>query len=408
MATKQTDLMKAMAQSAAAENQAESTSTTSASKGRSLKSALKSTTIANKNAAILSSLFEKLGKLKPDQQSEFIIYLLKMNNVEWKLVGQTNEKIDAGCDLRIKKIEEGSQNVNNIKRINEHREFLKAVRKMITLSPAEANFVSPANLLKSPLASTFREIGDLGSMAYVKMGDKDTLEMAQSPWVPKVLDHETYTVLVAARQIKVFELITSKKPAGSTEVPEDTHIKDINSSLHHPRQWMTIINPRKALTCRGKDGRNLTKEEKTELLNWVAEMEGAIILLSGEKNAARFTLDRFDDDGNITKYWEQMVEAYKYLNEKIIKLKGPNAGKSEYTPWSDIEATEYNAANFFSQHGLDINSGSEEDDTAPVSSSTAPPSSEPNPAPEPKTTEKKGKEVEKPAVVGNKKKKNAQ
>jgi len=298
---------------------------------------LASSSLANNNNNTMNSLRKAIGDVK--EPGKLFLILVKLNEIEWKQVGLTETSIDSGFDARKKTIKDGSNNSVALKRLEDHRVLVKEASKLISLTAPEANFMSVSNLLKTDFRDYLNQLPDLFAMAYVKSGTRDTLEWAHNQWVPKVLDWKNYQSGLESRYEKICKLLKAGK-AGNKPVDPKTHISQINPLEHAPRQWCAWVNPRRILKCRGLQGEPLTLEQKSRIKNWVASIEICVFKL-GRVEPVKFDLTRFDKDGNKTLYWKSLVEAYVNLNAKIVNIKGPNEGKTQFVGWDAVDVGSY-------------------------------------------------------------------
>jgi len=275
--------------------------------------------------------------------------LVKLNEIEWSVVGAPTNIIDDFIAKRTKAVQDGSKSETSLKRLAAHKEILLSVNKMIQLSDAERKFFSMGNVLQSNFGSWFKELSHFGMKAYVMVGERPSLEYAQNPWVAKVTPWQVYTHSLETRYTKIFNLL-AYKVAGSVVPPDDALIADIHAANHDPRYWCTWVDPRKALKCRNPHGVALTSQDKETILGWVASSEMAIIKLA-RMTPVEFTLDRFDN-GLKTPYWKQLTDAYQLLNDRILKVKNVASGFVTYLPWNDTPVS-YSSPNWYTDNARD-------------------------------------------------------
>lgn len=286
----------------------------------------------NKNNVTLNSLIEKIDDV--ENKPLFFLYLMKLNAVEWKQIGDTETETEEAFTRRRKKVVTGSANEGALKRLEEHQDIMKEVSKMIQLNNKERGFMTVANLMKSSLKPLLMDSEKLFGRAYVKMGDRSTLEWVHNRWIPKIIPLTKFIHLAEARYMRVIRLITAGK-AGEIDVPPETNITEIDPLKHKPRLWAAWVDPRKALMCRGADGAALNLKEKKQVLSWIAGIE-LIAFKVAKTQAVKFSLYRYDDKGTATPYWKSLTTCYKAFNSKIIALKGPNEGKSTFISYDEF------------------------------------------------------------------------
>jgi len=317
-----------------------------------LRTLITSGAIGSQNAVILNGLVGKINTISEAQQGEFVLRLLKLNAVEWKTVGKSATKINEDFDAREKSIKDGNNSDQALKRLQQNRETVKLISVNLKLSESEAEFMTIANLLKTNLKPMFNELPIFVRIASIKREDRYSLEYVHNVWVAKTAEWKYYRNALTERYMKVLEALKSGQ-YGSEPVPADTDIANINALQHDPRGWMCWVSPRKLLQCKAAEGKQPTREEKVEMLTWVATVEAAVIKFTGGQ-ATNFVLQKFEkgekgEKGSPTPYWIAASAAFVKLNKQMVKAKKGN-DEDQFIGWDEIEVDNVDTTSFIADN----------------------------------------------------------
>jgi len=304
------------------------------------------------NKVKLAALAAKLQNV--ENKAEFMVDLMSLNAVEWRLVGRPesviNERVDERLDRIRGNVSDSRRLTALVKRVNNHRDILLSMK--IQLTEGENLFLSLGNLIKLGMfGGEIDQLRTLAKRAYARKGERVSLEYAQNPWLPKLLTSTSSRLLIALRTKKTLWAIRNPEKVGKEELPESTPLEEVNFKRHHPRYWATLVSPRNVLVSRGVQGAALSLEEKKEVKIWIAQME-AMIMKAAEMydDKLDFNFQRFELVNGVSKpteYWTKVVAAYRELNPLLIKLRGDGNEKNTYTAWNDVDMGDYDVEAFF-------------------------------------------------------------